>query len=63
MVHIGGGLSLGRKTAFSLMGVGFHSVNGLKACHNDHMWSTFVVPRVVYRLETLSVMKKGIENL
>ena len=45
------------------MGAGFHSVNGLKTFHNGYMWSTFVVPRVIYGLETLSLMKKDIENL
>ena len=47
------------------MGAGFHSVNGLKTSHNGHLWSTFVVPilRVIYGLETLSLMKKDIENL
>ena len=62
-VHIEEKLSLGRKTAYSLMGAGFHSVNGLKTSHNGHLWSTFVVPRVIYGLETLSLMKKDIENL
>ena len=45
------------------MGAGFRSVNGLKTCHNRHMWSTFVVQRVIYGLETLSLIKKDIENL
>ena len=45
------------------MGAGFHSVNGLKTSCNGHLWSTFVVPRVIYGLETLSLMKKDIENL
>ena len=45
------------------MGAGFHSVNGLKTCLNGHNWSTFVVSRVIYGLETLSLRKKDIENL
>ena len=45
------------------MGAGYYSVNGLKTSHNGHLWSTFVVPRVIYGLETLSLMKKDIENL
>ena len=29
--------TLGRKTAYSLMGAGFHSVNGLKTSQNSHI--------------------------
>ena len=32
------------------MNAGFHSVNGLKTSQNSHIWSTFVVPRIVYGL-------------
>ena len=46
-------ISLGRKTAYSLMGAGFHSGNGLKACLNGFIWSTFVLPRVTYGLKHL----------
>ena len=45
---------LGRKTAYSLMGAGFHSVNGVKTCLNGHIWNTFVVPRLIYGLEVVS---------
>ncbi|MEW8544220.1 MAG: reverse transcriptase family protein, partial [Candidatus Thiodiazotropha sp.] len=41
-------VALGRRTAYSLMGAGFHSVNGLKVSQNAHIWQTFVVPRMVY---------------
>ena len=62
-VNIEEKLSIGRKTAYSLMGAGFHSGNGLKTCLNGHIWSAFVVPRVVYALEVLSLKKKGVETL
>ncbi|MEW8545672.1 MAG: reverse transcriptase family protein [Candidatus Thiodiazotropha sp.] len=62
-VNIEEKINLGRKTAYSLMGAGFHSVNGLKTCLNGHVWSTFVVPRLVYGLEILSLKKNEIENL
>ena len=42
-----GKLSLGKKTAFSLMGAGFHWGNGLKAAQNGHIWYTFVIPRLL----------------
>ena len=32
-------------------------------CLNDHIWSTFVLSRVIYELETLSLTKKDIEDL
>ena len=56
-------ISTGRKTAYSLMRAGFNSVNGLKTCLNGHIWSTFVVPRLVYGLEVLTLQRKDIENL
>ena len=37
MVDIEGKLSLGRKTAYSLMGAGFHGGGGLKAAKNGHI--------------------------
>ena len=62
-VNIGEKLSLDRKTAYSLMGAVFHSVDRLTTCLNGHIWSTFVVSRVIYGLKTLSLTKKDIENL
>ena len=64
-------MSIGRKTAYSLrwrgVGVGggarFHRVNGLKTCLNGHIMSTFVVPRLVYGLEIITLQRKDIENL
>ena len=61
-VNIGEKLILGRKTAYSLIGAGLHSVNELKTCLNGHILATFVVSRVIYGLETLSLTKKDIEN-
>ena len=56
-------ISLGRKTAYSLMGAGFHGGGGLKALQNGYIWSTFVVPRLLYGLEALLLSKKDIECL
>ena len=55
-------ISLGRKTAYSLMGAGFHGGGGLKASQNGLIWSTFVVPRLLYGLEALLLRKKDIDN-
>lgn len=56
-------LSKGRKTAYIPLWVGFHSGNGLKTCLNGHILATFVVSRVVYVLEVLSLRTKDIETL
>ena len=56
-------INIGRKAAYSIMGAGFHSGNGLKMCLNGYLWSAFVVPRITYGLEVLSLRKKDIEML
>ena len=33
------------------MGVGFHGGSGLKKAQNDHVWSMFVIPRLLYGLD------------
>ena len=56
-------INIGRRTAYSIMGAGFHSGNGLKVCLNGFLWSTFIVPRFTYGLEVLTLTKKDIEML
>ena len=63
MFDIEGKLSLGRKTAYSLMGAGFHGAGGLKAAKNGHIWSTFVIPKLLYGVECQLLKKKDIESL
>ena len=60
---IEGKITLGRKTAYSLMGAGLHGGSGLKATLNGHIWSTFVIPRFLYGLEVQLLKNKDIENL
>ena len=60
---IEGKITLGRKTAYSLMGAGLHGDSGLKATLNGHIWSTFVIPRFLYGLEVQLHKNKDIENL
>ena len=48
---IEGKITLGRKTAYSLMGAGLHGGSELKATLNGHIWSTFVNPRFLNGLE------------
>ena len=56
-------ISIGRKTAYSFMGAGFHSGNGLKVSLNGFIWSTFVVPRIAYGLEVLILRIKDTDLL
>ena len=56
-------INLGRKTAYSLMGAGFHGGGGLKPSQNGYIWSTFVVPRLLYGLESILLSKKDVECL
>ena len=62
-VDIEGKIALGRKTAYSLMGAGFRGGSGLQATQNGHIWSAFVIPRLLYGLEVQLLRKKDIEHL
>ena len=53
-------INLGRKTAYSLMGAGFHGKSGLKQSIKANMWMKYVIPRVIYGLEVLNLRKKDI---
>ena len=61
-VDIEGKIALGRKTAYSLMGAGFHGGSGLQATQNGDIWSAFVIPRPLYGLEVQLLRKKDIEH-
>ena len=50
-------INLGRKTAYSLMGAGFHGGGGLKLSQTGYIWSTFVVPRLLYGLGSILLSK------
>ena len=56
-------VSLGRRTAYSLMGAGLHCGNGLKQSVCGKLWSTYVVPRLLYGLEVLDLTGKDIKAL
>ena len=56
-------VSIGCKTAYSLMGAGFHIGNGLKVSLNEFLWSTFVLPTMINGLEALLLRKKDFESL
>ena len=62
-VNIEEKISLGRKTAYALMGAGLHSGNGLTKPLCAYLWSTYVIPRVVYGLEVQKLSRTDMESL
>ena len=62
-VNVEENVSLGRRTVYSLIGAGFHSVNGLQSSQNAHLWSTFIVPRILNGLEAVLLNGKEFECL
>ena len=56
-------VSLARRTAYSLMGSGFHGLNGISPSHSLTVYMTYVVPRLLYGLETLTLKEKQIRLL
>ncbi|MES9880512.1 MAG: reverse transcriptase family protein, partial [Sedimenticola sp.] len=46
-------IATGRKAAYSLFGAGLHSGNGLKQSICGKLWSTEIIPRMIFGLETL----------
>ena len=47
----------------SMMGARFNGGDGVKAAKNGHIWSTFVIPRLLYGIECQLLKKKDIESL
>ena len=52
-------ISLGRRTAYSLMGAGLHCGNGLKQSVCGKLW----IPRLLFGLEVLNLSRKDISML
>ncbi|MES9880670.1 MAG: reverse transcriptase domain-containing protein [Sedimenticola sp.] len=51
------------KTVYAMMGTGFHGKNGLgqKACLK--IWNIYVIPRLTYGLEVISLKKKDFDTI
>ena len=45
------------------MGAGLHGGSGLNATLGGHIWSTIVIPRLLYGLEALLFKQKDIDSL
>lgn len=56
-------VKIGRRTAYSLLGAGFHGKNGIKQDIKAHIWSTYVIPRMLYGLEVLSYNQTDLKKL
>ena len=56
-------VNLGRRTAYSLMGAGFHGKSGLKQFIKADVWRKYVVLRLIYGLEVYNLRKKDIQQL
>ena len=52
-----------RKTAYSLMGAGFHGVNGLNPTIGLQLWEIYIKPRLLYGLECLMLRKQDMQKL
>ena len=62
-INIDEKVNLGRRTAYSLMGAGFQSMNGLKQCVSGKLWSTYDIPRLLYGLEVLDLKQSDLQRL
>ena len=62
-VNVDEKISLGRRTAYSLIGAGLHSGNGFKQSVGGKLWSTYVVPRFTYGLDVRDLKANDIKSL
>ncbi|MES9904845.1 MAG: reverse transcriptase domain-containing protein [Sedimenticola sp.] len=60
---IEGKINLARKAAYSLMGAGLHSGNGLNQQISAKLWSSEIVPRLIFGLEVVDLKVKDINQL
>ena len=56
-------LKTARGTTYSLMGSGFHGVNGMKPTVSLHMFEVYVISRILYGLEALNISQTDIKKL
>ena len=56
-------INIGRRTAYSLIGAGFHGRLGIKQSINVDMWRKYIIPRLTFGLEVLNLKKKDINAL
>ena len=52
-------VQLGRRTMYSMMGAGVCGRSGLNPVVSSHLWKIYVITRVLYGLEVLSLTRSG----
>ncbi len=52
-----------RKTAYALMGVGLHGTNGLDPGTAVHMIKTYVLPKLLFGLDSVTLTRKDVDML
>ena len=58
-----GKISVGRRTLYALMGAGLHGLNGLHPSVSYHIYTIYVIPRMLSGLESIVPSKKDIQEL
>ena len=56
-------ISLARRTAYSLMGTGFHGVNGVSPQYSISVYTTYVLPRMLCGLDAITLKEKHVKSL
>ncbi|VDI73390.1 Hypothetical predicted protein, partial [Mytilus galloprovincialis] len=57
-ININGRISLARRTLYSLIKTGVHGTNGLNSRTSCKIYQVYVIPRLLYGLETLNLQNK-----
>lgn len=55
-------ISLARGTSYALMGAGLYGLNGISPVISTNIYKVYVVTRLLYGLETLTLLGKHIGN-
>ena len=56
-------LSTGNRTLYALMGSGLHGTNGLPVKVSLHLYNIYVIPRLLYGIESITLTEKAIRDL
>lgn len=62
-VDVDNRIQLGRRTAYAMMGAGLHGRDGLTPSASFHLWMTYVIPRLLFGLEVVTMKKSDVQRL
>ena len=62
-INVNDRMSLARRTLLSLIKTGVHGTNGLNPRTSCKIYKVYVVPRILYGLETLDLQNKDLTAL